>query len=159
MKLSFPAVRAALRTSSPFLTWNIPDSQKARCYGWACLLQSSKSKSHIHVRIQEFPSSTWWHEQMVCHVPLQEPHNTFVSPSNRNKYASIPECFLCSTANSLATDSISFLLWLPGSSKPCHKLYHTNHPSLDFWDNDLPSHSQRFLAFYGLVSGGRKKAV
>lgn len=71
----------------------------------------------------------------------------------------LSECFLCSITKSLATDSISSLLWLLGSSKPCYKLYHTYHPSLDFWDNDLPSSSQHFLSFYSLVSGGRKKAV
>jgi len=71
----------------------------------------------------------------------------------------LSECFLCSITNSLATDGISFLLWLPGSSKPCYKFNHTNHLSLDFWDNYLPSCSQGSSIFHGLVSGGRRKAV
>lgn len=159
MKLPFPAVRAVVLTSSLFLTWNIPDSEKAPC--WACPLQivGSKSKTHVRVRIQASLPSRHQHLQM-CVTSLCRSHLILrlSSVSGTNMSLFLSECFLCSITSSLATDSISFLLWPPGSSKPCYKFYHTNHFGLDFWDNYLPSCSQGFSVFHGLVSGGSKKS-
>lgn len=141
VKLCFPAVKSrcpyffpvldmehSMLTEGPLLWLGMPPSDRG-----------FKSKSHVHVRIQENPLPPAAPVNGVSRPSVRATQYLHLSPvSGTNMSLFLSDCFLCSITNTLATDGISFLLWLPGSSKPCYKFNHTTHLGLDFW-GQLPS--------------------
>lgn len=153
VKCSSSVVRAVVLTPtpSPLWAWNVPYSQQPLC-SLNDPLQTGDSKIKIlaHVRIWEFSPHSQWHRQMVCHVPAVRATQICLSPVSGTNVPLliIRECFFGSNTDSLATDGIFFfLLWLPGSSKPCYKLNH-NCTGLDLGDDSLSPCLRSFSVCY-----------